>query len=114
MLAAATGHRAPGAAGLVKERLASFAALDLLAVAGHDTRVLALKDGRTLLEERAADWATPLNLSPATPDFGTALEWSEDFPACREGLGDTVCQMQESPAVTDGGAFPLMVRAGSG
>jgi ATP-dependent DNA ligase len=51
---------------LVKERPASFAVFDLLAVAGHDTRALALKDRRTLLEELAAEWA------PAEPVPGHA------------------------------------------
>lgn len=64
----------------VRERPASFAAFDLLAVAGHDTRDLALKDRRTLLEELAAGWSAPLNLSPATYDYGTALEWFEEIP----------------------------------
>lgn len=64
----------------VRDRPASFAAFDVLAVAGHDTRDLALKDRRVLLEELAAAWAAPLNLSPITADYGTALEWFEDFP----------------------------------
>lgn len=64
----------------VRERPASFAAFDVLAVAGHDTRDLALKDRRILLEELAAGWAPPLNLTPVTTDYGTALEWFEEFP----------------------------------
>lgn len=73
-----TGKQAFSA--FVRERPASFAAFDVLAVAGHDTRDLALKDRRVLLEELAAGWAPPLNLSPATADYATALEWFEDFP----------------------------------
>ncbi|HEX9225312.1 MAG TPA: ATP-dependent DNA ligase, partial [Arthrobacter sp.] len=73
-----TGKRAFPA--FVREHPASFAAFDLLAAAGNDTRSLALKDRRVLLEELAAGWAPPLNLSPVTSDFGTALEWFEDFP----------------------------------
>lgn len=73
-----TGKRAfPG---FVREHPASFAAFDLLAAAGQNTRSLALKDRRVLLDELAASWAPPLNLSPVTSDFGTALEWFEDFP----------------------------------
>jgi hypothetical protein len=64
----------------VRERPASVAACDVLAVAGHDTRDLALKDRRSLLEELAAGWSPPLNLSPATTDYATALEWFEEFP----------------------------------
>jgi ATP-dependent DNA ligase len=65
---------------LVRERPASLAAFDVLAVAGHDTRALTLTDRRVLLEELAAGWTPPLNLSPVTADYGTALEWFEDFP----------------------------------
>jgi ATP-dependent DNA ligase len=50
-----TGRKALPA--VVRERPASFAVFDVLAVAGHDTRDLALKDRRTLLEEMAAGWA---------------------------------------------------------
>lgn len=73
-----TGRKALPA--FVQERPASFAAFDVLAVAGHDTRDLALTDRRALLEELAAGWVPPLNLSPVTADYGTALEWFEDFP----------------------------------
>jgi ATP-dependent DNA ligase len=80
-----TGRKALPA--FVRERPASFAAFDLLAVAGHDTRDLVLKDRRALLEELTAGWTPPLNLSPATADYTTALEWFEDFPATGiEGL----------------------------
>jgi hypothetical protein len=64
----------------VRERPASFAAFDVLAVVGHDIRDLALKDRRVLLEELAAGWDPPLNLTPVTTDYSTALEWFEDFP----------------------------------
>lgn len=64
----------------VRERPASFAAFDVLAVAGYDTRDLPLKDRRALLEELAAGWAPPLNLSPVTADYATALEWFEEMP----------------------------------
>lgn len=73
--------------GFVRERPASFAAFDVLAVAGRDTRDLALKDRRALLEELAAGWAPPLNLSPVTADYATALEWFEEMPSTGiEGL----------------------------
>jgi ATP-dependent DNA ligase len=64
----------------VRELPASFAAFDVLAVAGQDTRDLALKDRRALLEELAAGWEPPLNLSPVTTDHATALEWFEEMP----------------------------------
>lgn len=71
----------------VRERPASFAAFDLLAVAGHDIRHVPLSDRRGLLEELADKWAPPLNLSPATMDRKLALTWFEDLAAAGiEGL----------------------------
>jgi ATP-dependent DNA ligase len=74
----------------VKERPASFAAFDVLAVAGHDTRKIMLRDRRALLEELAADWRPPLNLSPATADFELATQWFEEMPAT--GIEGLVCK----------------------
>lgn len=80
-----TGKRAFPA--FVREHPASFAAFDLLAAASQDTRHLPLTDRRALLEELAAGWSPPLNLSPATADYATALSWFEDMPATGiEGL----------------------------
>jgi ATP-dependent DNA ligase len=74
-------------AGLVNELPASFAAFDLLSVAGHDTRDAPLSGRRELLEELAAGWSAPLNLSPATPDRNVAETWFEDMTAAGiEGL----------------------------
>lgn len=73
--------------GLIQERPASFAAFDLLAVAGHDIRGLPLTERRELLEQLAADWKPPLNLSPATKDRDEALQWFEELHhAGLEGL----------------------------
>lgn len=66
---------------LAREHPASFVAFDLLAVAGHDIRATALAGRRELLEELAADWSPPLNLSPVTRDRSEALQWFEDMPA---------------------------------
>lgn len=72
---------------LVRERPASFAAFDLLAVAGHDIRGVPLSDRRALLEELADKWSPPLNLSPATMDRDVAVKWFEDLAAAGiEGL----------------------------
>lgn len=72
---------------LAREHPASFAAFDLLAVAGHDVRATALAGRRELLEHLAADWSPPLNLSPVTRDRREALQWFEDMPAVGvEGL----------------------------
>ncbi|KIC68722.1 ATP-dependent DNA ligase [Pseudarthrobacter phenanthrenivorans] len=73
--------------GLIQEHPASFAAFDLLAVAGHDIRGLPLAERRELLEQLAADWEPPLNLSPVTTDRDEALKWFEElYHAGLEGL----------------------------
>ena len=72
---------------LARERPASYAAFDLLAVAGHDIRDAPLSQRRELLEQLAADWEPPLNLSPMTRDHTQALEWFDELPAAGvEGL----------------------------
>ncbi|WP_256371455.1 hypothetical protein [Pseudarthrobacter sp. NIBRBAC000502771] len=72
---------------LVRERPASFVAFDLLAVAGHDIRDALLEQRRELLEQLAADWQPPLNLSPMTTDRAQALRWFEELHhAGLEGL----------------------------
>lgn len=71
----------------IKERPASFAAFDVLAVAGHDTRAIPFRDRRALLEELAGGWSPPLNLSPITSDPDEAATWFEEMPATGiEGL----------------------------
>ncbi|WP_018771434.1 ATP-dependent DNA ligase [Arthrobacter sp. 162MFSha1.1] len=70
-----------------QEHPASFAAFDLLAVAGHDIRSTPLSERRKLLEQLAADWEPPLNLSPVTRDRAEALRWFEELHhAGLEGL----------------------------
>ncbi len=68
-----------GLPALVRERPASFVAFDLLAVSGHDIRDAPLEQRRELLEQLAADWAPPLNLSPITRDRAQALTWFEEL-----------------------------------
>lgn len=75
---------------IVRERPASFAAFDLLAVAGQDIRSAPLAQRRELLEQLAADWEPPLNLSPVTRDRAQALRWFEELP--RAGLEGLVCK----------------------
>lgn len=70
-----------------RERPASFAAFDVLAVAGQDTRAIALRNRRALLEQLASEWSPPLNLSPTTTDQDEAADWFEEMPAVGvEGL----------------------------
>ncbi|VII95073.1 ATP-dependent DNA ligase (EC 6.5.1.1) LigC [Arthrobacter sp. DR-2P] len=57
-----------GLPALIREQPASFVAFDLLAVAGHDIRDTPLKQRRELLEQLAAGWMPPLNLSPHHPE----------------------------------------------
>ena len=72
---------------LVDERPASFVAFDLLQAAGTDTRGLALRDRRELLEELASWWEPPLDLSPTTTDLAKATRWVDTLPATGiEGL----------------------------
>jgi ATP-dependent DNA ligase len=66
--------------GLVRETPASYAAFDVLAVAGHDARELPLSRRRALLEELAAGWEPPLSLSPTTTDPDVAAQWFEEMP----------------------------------
>ncbi|MDP9987353.1 ATP-dependent DNA ligase [Arthrobacter oryzae] len=68
-----------GLPALVREQPASFVAFDLLAVAGHDIRDTPLEQRRELLEQLAAGWAPPLNLSPITKDRTQALTWFEEL-----------------------------------
>lgn len=68
-----------GLSALVRERPASFAAFDVLAVAGHDIRDAPIAQRRELLEQLAADWEPPLNLSPVTRDRAQALKWFEEL-----------------------------------
>ncbi|BCW86647.1 putative DNA ligase LigC (plasmid) [Arthrobacter sp. NicSoilE8] len=72
---------------LVQELPASFAAFDVLAVAGQDIRDVPFSGRRKLLEELARDWTAPLNLSPATTDMELAKAWLKDLSATGvEGL----------------------------
>ncbi|MDJ0458595.1 ATP-dependent DNA ligase [Arthrobacter sp. NQ7] len=76
-----------GLPALVREQPASFVAFDLLAVAGHDIRDTPLQRRRELLEQLAADWVPPLNLSPITRERAQALRWFEELHhAGLEGL----------------------------
>ncbi len=76
-----------GLPAMVREHPASFVAFDLLAVAGHDIRDRPLEQRRELLENLAAGWEPPLNLSPITQDRAQALDWFEELHhAGLEGL----------------------------
>jgi ATP-dependent DNA ligase len=64
---------------LAAEQPASFVAFDVLAVLGRDVRTMPLSDRRLLLEELAAGFAPPLELSPATTDRAEAMRWWDEL-----------------------------------
>jgi ATP-dependent DNA ligase len=78
----------PGRIGaLVATAPASYVAFDLLALGGADLRARRLRERRAALEELAARWAPPMQLSPVTTDPAEARQWSTDWrPAGVEGL----------------------------
>jgi ATP-dependent DNA ligase len=66
---------------------ASYVAFDLLAAGGRDLRAERWRDRRAALEELAAGWAPPLQLSPVTADVDEAQQWFDDYRAVGiEGL----------------------------
>jgi len=67
---------------------ASFVAFDLLAIAGVDLRTQRWATRRARLEQLAANWTPPLQLTPVTYDLNEAQEWLEVLPAALgvEGL----------------------------
>jgi len=73
------GRGPRSAAALARQQPASLAHFDVLAVEGHDLRPMALADRRRVLEEAAAAWRPPLNLSPATYDVDEATQWFEAY-----------------------------------
>ncbi|WP_142028208.1 ATP-dependent DNA ligase [Blastococcus colisei] len=79
---------APGRIGaLAAAHPASYVAFDLLAAGGADLRSWKLTRRRTALEDLAARWAPPMQLSPATTDPEEARTWFDDYrPAGIEGL----------------------------
>jgi ATP-dependent DNA ligase len=74
-------------ASLVAAHPASYVAFDVLAAGGIDVRGRRLSRRRAALEQLAAPWKPPMQLSPATTDLDEARRWFEDFrPAGVEGL----------------------------
>lgn len=88
------GRSARNAAALASEQPASLVLFDVFAVAGRDRPF----DGRrALLEDLAAGWRPPLNLSPITDNPKVAAEWFDDLAVAGvEGL------------VVKGGAQPYL------
>lgn len=67
---------------------ASYAAFDVLAVAGVDLRTQRWTVRRRRLEQLASGWVPPLQLTPVTADVDEAREWFEVLPSAMgvEGL----------------------------
>jgi len=75
------------AARLARENPASYLVFDLLAMDGEDWRGRPWRARRVALEQLATSWRPPLQLSPYTDDYATALEWFGDYRAVGiEGL----------------------------
>ncbi|MEU0093901.1 ATP-dependent DNA ligase [Kribbella sp. NPDC006257] len=70
---------------------AAFAAFDLLATGGVDLRGQRYAVRRRRLEQIAAEWAPPLQVTPATDDFEEAREWFDVLPAAM-GIEGLVCK----------------------
>ena len=67
------------AAKLAREHPASYVAFDLLTLDEQDLRPHPWRDRRAALEDLASTWRPPLQLSPYTDDYNTALEWLVDY-----------------------------------
>jgi ATP-dependent DNA ligase len=72
---------------LAREHPASFVAFDLLARDGRDLRRRSWDKRRASLEDVAAGWVPPLQLSPYTRELVEARRWFQEYrPAGIEGL----------------------------
>lgn len=81
------GRGSRSAAAAARARPASLALFDVLAAGGRDLRALPFDERRQVLEDLAASWAPPLNLSPVTDDVDLARTWFETYAAAGiEGL----------------------------
>jgi ATP-dependent DNA ligase len=66
---------------------ASYVAFDLLAYGGVDLRTQRWATRRSRLEQLAADWSLPLQLTPVTYDADEAREWFEVLPGVCQVIG---------------------------
>ncbi|WP_116452172.1 ATP-dependent DNA ligase [Blastococcus litoris] len=74
-------------AALAAAHPASYVAFDVLASGGTDLRTTKLAGRRAVLEDLAARWAPPMQISPSTADRDEARAWFTDYrPAGVEGL----------------------------
>lgn len=81
------GRGPRSAAAHARTHPASYAAFDVLAHTGRDTRDLPFDKRRALLEQLAATWRPPMNLPPVTSSRDVTAEWVETYDAAGiEGL----------------------------
>jgi ATP-dependent DNA ligase len=66
---------------LAAEQPASYAAFDVLAANGVDLRTQRWTVRRQRLEQLAAGWMPPMQVTPVTDDLDEAREWFEVLPA---------------------------------
>ena len=85
------------AAKLAREHPASYVAFDLLTLGEQDLRPHPWRDRRAALEDLASTWRPPLQLSPYTDDYDTALEWLVDYRVA--GVEGLVAKGAGSPTV---------------
>ena len=64
---------------LARQHPASYIAFDILAVDGTDVRSLVWRDRRALLDELAAGFEPPIQVSPYTEDYATAVRRTEEL-----------------------------------
>src|SRR5687767_12791346 len=64
---------------VARARPASYVAFDVLTHAGTDLRRRPLHQRREVLEDLAASWSPPMNLSPVTTDPAVAAQWSDEL-----------------------------------
>lgn len=81
------GRGPRSAAAAARARPASLALFDVLEASGRDLRAQPFDERRRVLEDLAASWRPPLNLSPVTDDVDQARTWFETYTAAGiEGL----------------------------
>ena len=85
------------AAKLAQEHPASYVAFDLLTLGEQDLRPHPWRDRRAALEDLASTWRPPLQLSPYTDDYDTALDWLVDYRVA--GVEGLVAKGAGSPTV---------------
>ncbi len=80
---------------LAAQSPASFVAWDILALDDQDLRSTPQGERRVLLEQVLAGATSPVHLTPATQDHGTAVDWFQRFEGA--GLDGVVAKRLDAP-----------------